>query len=534
MTPTPAPLSAPAPAPAPALARRKLPIGIQTFREIREGGYYYVDKSGFAVDLIAQGKYYFLSRPRRFGKSLLIDTLKDLFEGHVELFTGLAAEARWDWATHFPVIRISFGEGVVHSREALDAKITEQLDVNQEAFGVSTRQPTLSGRFSELIRAAHAKHGQRVVVLVDEYDKPMLDNITDPDIARAMRDGLRDLYSVIKGQDASIKFAMLTGVSKFSKVSLFSGLNNLHDITVDARYSALCGYTDADVDTVFAPELAGLDREQIRHWYNGYNWTGASVYNPFDLLLLFDTRVFRPYWFETGTPTFLVDLLTQRQVFTPDLERLVALETLLSSFDVDFIPTEALMFQAGYLTIDTVRYLPGLVQITLKYPNMEVRSSLNGALLQRLTNDPARHGILAPKLYDLLTANDFAGIQSLITAFYASIPNEWFANNKIAQYEGFYASVFYSYFAALGLNITCEESSNAGRLDMAVRFNHNVYLFEFKVVELVPEGRALQQIKDKGYADKYQAGSQPIHLIGVEFSKQSRSVVGFEVETLQN
>jgi hypothetical protein len=520
------------PAAAPVLARRKLPIGIQTFREIREDNCYYVDKTGMAVDLVHTGKAYFLSRPRRFGKSLFLDTLKDMFEGHRDLFTGLAAETRWDWSKKFPVIRISFGEGIVHDRQALAAKITEQLDVNQETLGLTTRQPTLSGRFSELIRVAHAKYGQRVVVLVDEYDKPILDNITNETIARDMRDGLRDLYSVIKGQDASIKFAMLTGVSKFSKVSLFSGLNNLTDITVEAAYSALCGYTDADVDTVFAPELPGLDREQIRHWYNGYNWTGTSVYNPFDLLLLFRSREFRPYWFETGTPTFLIDLLTQRQVFTPDLARLVALETLLSSFDVDFIPTEAIMFQAGYLTIDKVRHLPGMMQITLKYPNMEVRSSLNGALLQRLTNDPARHGILAPKLYDLLTANDFAGIQTLITAFYASIPNEWFANNKIAQYEGFYASVFYSYFAALGLDITCEESSNAGRLDMAVRFNHNVYLFEFKVVELVPEGRTLQQIKDKGYADKYRAAGEPIHLVGVEFSKLSRSVVGFEVESL--
>ena len=520
------------PAAAPVLTRRKLPIGIQTFREIREDNCYYVDKTGMAADLIAQGKYYFLSRPRRFGKSLLIDTLKDLFEGHQELFTGLAAETRWDWSKKYPVIRISFAEGVYHSAAALAQRIREILAEQQIRMGVQCVNQSIAGIFSELIQAVQTKTSQRVVVLVDEYDKPILDNITNPDIARDMRDGLCDLYSVIKGQDANIKFAMLTGVSKFSKVSLFSGLNNLQDITVDPAYSALCGYTDADVDTVFAPELPGLDREEVRHWYNGYNWTGTSVYNPFDVLLLFRSRLFRPYWFETGTPTFLVDLLTQRQTFTPDLERLVALETLLSSFDVDFIPTEALMFQAGYLTIDTVRHLPGMMQITLKYPNMEVRSSLNGALLQRLTNDPARHGILAPKLYDLLTVNDFPGIQTLITAFYASIPNEWFANNRIAQFEGYYASVFYSYFAALGLDIVCEESGNAGRLDMAVRFNNQIYLFEFKVVELVPEGRALQQIIDKGYADKYQGSGQPIHLVGVEFSKLSRSVVGFEVETL--
>ena len=521
------------PAATPALARRKLPIGIQTFREIREDNCYDVDKTGIAVDLITTGKYYFLSRPRRFGKSLLLDTLKDLFEGQRALFTGLAAETRWDWSVSYPVVAISFGIGTLHSREALNAKITEQLDINQQRLGVVTTQPLLSARFSELIRLAHAKYGQRVVVLVDEYDKPILDNITDAAVARDMRDGLRDLYSVIKGEDAHIKFAMLTGVSKFSKVSLFSGLNNLKDITLDARYSAICGYTEADIDRVFAPELFDLDRQQIRRWYNGYNWLGTSVYNPFDALLLFDTREFRAHWFETGTPNFLIDLLTQRHTFTPDLGRIVASESLLSTFDVDTMPVEALLFQTGYLTIDSVARLPGRLELTLKYPNLEVQASLNDSLLQALSGLPglpARH--IGP-LYRLLLANDFAAMQALFTAFYASIPFEWFTNNPISHYEGYYASVFYSYFCALGLDITCEQSSNAGRLDMALRLNQQVYLFEFKVVEIEPEGRALQQIKDKGYARPYLATGQPIHLIGIEFSKTSRSVVGFEVETLQ-
>jgi hypothetical protein len=322
-------------------------------------------------------------------------------------------------------------------------------------------------------------------------------------------------------------------VSKFSKVSLFSGLNNLKDITLDARYSALCGYTDEDVDTVFAPELPGLDRDKIRQWYNGYNWLGTSVYNPFDVLLLLDTRDFRAHWFETGTPTFLIDVLTARHTFTPDLARIVASESLLSTFDVNSMPVEALLFQSGYLTIASVWRMPGRMELTLKYPNLEVQVSLNETLLQALSDDPGRPGPQIGQLYRLLQANDFAGIQTLITAFFESIPHQWFTNNPIAQYEGYYASVFYSYFAALGLDITCEKSSNAGRLDMALRFNAQVYLFEFKVVELMPEGRALQQIKDKGYAKPYLAGQQPIHQIGVEFSKTSRSVVGFEVETLQ-
>lgn len=270
--------------------------------------------------------------------------------------------------------------------------------------------------------------------------------------------------------------------------------------------------------------MGGVDRP--------YNWLGTSVYNPFDALLLFDTHEFRAHWFETGTPTFLVDLLTARHTFTPDLARIVVSESLLSTFDVDSMLVAALLFQAGYLTIDKVRRLPGMAQYTLRFPNLEVRSSLNGALLERISHDPARQSNLAPRLYDLLLDNDFAGIQTLITAFFASIPNQWFTNNPIAQWEGYYASVFYSYFAALGLDAVYEKSSNAGRLDMALRFNEQVYLFEFKMVKLAPDGRALQQIKGKGYAKPYLGLGQPIHQIGVEFSKTSRSVVGFEVETL--
>ncbi|MEY6434301.1 AAA family ATPase, partial [Thioalkalicoccus limnaeus] len=348
-------------------------------------------------------------------------------------------------------------------------------------------------------------HGQRTVVLVDEYDKPILDNLTNPDAARAIRDGLRSLYSVIKDSDAHIRFAFLTGVSKFSKVSLFSGLNNLRDITVSREYSALCGYTEIDLDQVFAPELAGLDRDQIRAWYNGYNWTGETVYNPFDLLLLFQERLFRPWWFETATPTFLVDLLTERHTFLPRLERLLTTEQLLSTFDVDQIATEALLFQTGYLTIDALIPVGPLVQYRLRYPNLEVRTSLNGALLERLTARRSATVEHHARLHALLLANDFPGLKDLVGAFFASIPADWYRRNPIAQYEGYYASVFYAYFAALGLDLIPEDTSHLGRLDLTLRFNQQVYLFEFKVVELSPNGRALQQIKDRRYADKYRA-----------------------------
>ncbi len=383
-----------------------------------------------------------------------------------------------------------------------------------------------------MIRKAHAGTGERVVVLVDEYDKPILDNITNPALARAMRDSLRNLYSVIKDSDAHIRFAFLTGVSKFSKVSLFSGLNNLRDITLSSDYSAICGYTEADVDHVFAPELAGLDRDQIRAWYNGYNWTGQAVYNPFDLLLLFEERQFRPYWFETGTPTFLIDLLTERQTWLPDLGQLETSADLLSTFEIGNIPTEALLFQTGYLTIALEEEISGTYFYRLRYPNREVYQSLTGALLRAWTPDHQAEVRHRKSLYHLLLTNDFPGLASLFTAFFASIPTDWHRNNPIARYEGYYASVFYAYFASLGLDITLEDSSNRGRLDMAVRFNGHIYLFEFKVVELVSSGEALAQIKERGYSDKYRAEGQPIHLVGVEFSRDRGSVVGFEVESL--
>ncbi len=513
------------------MTRKKLPIGIQNFREIREESYYYVDKTQLIQRLIEEGKYYFLSRPRRFGKSLLLDTIAELFSGNEALFQGLYCHERWDWAKRYPVIRISFAEGVLQSRAELDQRIQEILNHQARLLSCSLTEHSLAGQFSELIEQVKHQYGQRVVILVDEYDKPILDNLTKPDIAKVMRDGLRNLYSVIKGQDAHIRFAMLTGVSKFSKVSLFSGLNNLEDITVSKTYSAICGYTEQDLSNVFAPELSGLDRDSIRAWYNGYNWLGESVYNPFDILLFFRERQFRPYWFETGTPTFLVELMAQQGFFTPNLVKLRSNMELLSSFDVEHIAAEALLFQAGYLTIHQVEQpILGQWIYTLGYPNQEVETSLNASLLAVYTDDlskSVRHRI---QLLDLFKANHFDGMKALFESFFASIPHHWYVNNAISHYEGYYASVFYSYFAATGFTIIAEDMTQKGRIYMTVRFNEQIYLFEFKVVESVPEGNALQQLKDKNYAQKYQSEGLPIYLIGVEFSKQQRTVVAFEVE----
>ena len=512
------------------MVRRRLPTGIQTFRTLRERNCYYVDKTRYVERLLERGTHYFLSRPRRFGKSLFLDTLKELFEGNKALFRGLHIHGRHDWSQRHPVVRLDFGSGHFGEPGGLQANVAAQLDRLERASGVEPRYDTAPERFGHLITSLRERCGQRVVVLVDEYDKPILDALQTPALAGANRSYLRGLYAVIKTSDAHVRFTFLTGVSKFSKVSLFSDLNNLTDLTLDRRYSAICGYTEADLETVFAPELPGLDRKRIREWYNGYCWLGdEKVYNPFDVLLLFDSGKFKPHWFETGSPAFLVDTLFKRQVSSVSLADMVGTEDLLSAFDVEEIGTEALLFQTGYLTITKEEDLEGEPLYRLGYPNREVRQSLNRVLLRRLAPDAQGQTANRIRLARLLKAADWAGLQELFHAFFASIPYEWHVNNDIARYEGYYASVFYSYFAAMGYEITVEDSSAAGRLDMAVRAGGQVYLFEFKVVEQAGEGAALAQLRERDYAAKYRGGPEPIHLLGVEFSRETRNVTAFEV-----
>ena len=513
------------------MTKRRLPIGIQTFREIREEHCYYVDKTAYIRRLLDEGKHYFLSRPRRFGKSLFLDTLKELFEGNEALFRGLHIHDGWDWSVRYPVLRLSFGSGHFQEPEGLRAEVMDRLKALEDDTAITTRYDSLPARFRHLIETLHERTSQRVAVLIDEYDKPILDALKVPEVASANRDFLRGLYTVVKDSDAHVRFTFVTGVSKFSKASLFSGLNNLTDITLDSEYSAICGYTEADLDEVFAPELPGLDRDRIRDWYNGYGWRGTEkVYNPFDILLLFRRRKFEAWWFETGSPSFLVETLCERRVISLALEDMIGTDDLLSKFDVDDIATEALLFQTGYLTISEERNLGGKTLYRLDYPNREVKQSLNEHLLRALGPDPSRQGAHDIRLYELLMANDFVGLEALFRAFFAGIPYTWHVNNDIANHEGYYASVFYSWFAALGLDTRVEDASSHGRLDMAVRFNGNVYLFEFKVVELAPKGAVMAQLKEKRYADKYQGLGQPIHLIAVEFSKETRNLVALEVE----
>ena len=518
------------------MSTRRLPIGIQTFRTLREQDCYYVDKTTYLERLINEGTHYFLSRPRRFGKSLFLDTLKEFFAGSEALFAGLHIHHRHDWSQRHPVVRLSFGSGTFKEPASLPQDVMAQLDGLARDNAVPVRYDTAAARFRHLLQALHRQTGQRVAVLVDEYDKPILDALETPEVARANRDYLRGLYGVIKDCDAHVRFTFLTGISKFSKVNLFSQLNNLTDITLDPVYSSICGYTEGDLDTVFAAELAGLDRERVREWYNGYSWRGPEkVYNPYDVLLLLRRGEFEAHWFETGTPAFLVDTLFERRVSSVALDEMVSTGALLSAFDVggrstaDNIGTEALLFQTGYLTITGEERLGDEALYRLGYPNREVRQSLNRVLLSQLVQDERQQIANSSRLARLLAAHDCVGMQELFQAFFASIPYQWYANNDIANYEGFYASVFYSYFAALGYEIVVEESSSHGRLDMAVRTDGHVYLFEFKVAEMAPPGSALAQLQERDYAAKYRDRGEPIHLIGVEFSRQTRNVAAFEV-----
>ena len=370
------------------MTRRRLPIGIQTFRELRERDCYYVDKTAYIVRLADEGKHYFLSRPRRFGKSLFLDTLKEAFEGNEPLFEGLAVHGDWDWSVRHPVLRLSFGSGTLRGASDLPADVADQLEAMESDAGVAAGPAGAPERLRRLIRTLHERARRRVVVLVDDYDKPILDALDAPDLARANRDFLCGLYGVVKDCDAHVHFTFFTGVGKFATGSLFSGLNNLIDITRDPRYSSICGYTDADLESTFAAELPGLDRGEIRSWYGGYGWRGEEkVYNPFDVLWLFRNRRFDVRWFDTAVPVFLSDMLIERGVDLATLDDTICDGHLLSSFDVDDIVLETLLFQTGCLAITGTEDLGGMVFYRLGYPNRAVRRGLEERMLRGGTVD---------------------------------------------------------------------------------------------------------------------------------------------------
>lgn len=506
--------------------RKKLPIGIQTFENLILEGYAYVDKTRFVQELAGTAKYFFLSRPRRFGKSLFLSTLKAAFEGKRDLFQGLYLYDNWDWDRTNPVIHISFGSGVMRSVEELHSSFSYLLDEHEQIHGIQSGYTDLKNRFADLIKQTQTKYGQQVVVLIDEYDKPILDSIHRTDMAVAIREELKNFYSVLKDADPYLRLVFITGVSKFSKVSLFSGLNNLKDLTVDERFATICGHTRPEIEATFTDYLSGVDLDEVMRWYNGYSWLGEKVCNPFDILLYLDSRQFRNYWFETATPTFLIRLLEAGNYPVPELNNLKVGETILGSFDVDRIEVETLLFQTGYLTIKSQEMLGGMRRYTLGYPNQEVRQSLADYILGYFTNTVSDRINNAFALYEALDTNDFERLHGIFHAFFASIPYDWYAKNQAAKYEAYYASIVYCYFAATGIDVQPQLHTNRGRLDLVVRFGKRVYLIEFKVVELCGAGRALEQIEATGYAEGF--AGQEVYLVGVEFSSQDRNIVRFE------
>ena len=517
--------------------RRRLPIGIQSFRRLRETDSYYVDKTPLIRKLIDESDFYFLSRPRRFGKSLLLDTLKSLFEGSDELFQGLDIHRHWNWSIRHPVVRLSFG-GKYSDPDEIDGDIIEQLESLERQHDLAPAPTSDTGprRLRNILNRLHHATGQQVVVLVDEYDKPILDMLHDPDLAKANRDYLRGFYGIIKDCAEHVRFVFVTGVSMFSKVSLFSGLNNLEDISMNPRYATICGYTDDDIDEVFGSELDGLDRKEIRTWYNGYHWRGGQrVYNPYDVLLLLRNREFRPYWFETGSPTFLFRTLMEKSVSTMELENRMADMSLVSKFDVGDIGIEALLFQTGYLTIADEQKESFRTFYRLDYPNLEVRLSLNDELLAYLGKagkEPLDQG---RELCALLEAKDFDGFGGQLRSYLSGIPYQWHASGDLARYEAWYASLLHMCFRAIGVDIRVEDASSRGRADMVVLLGGQIFVFEFKMAEGSGDANAtldeaIAQMRKRSYAEKYFDRGEPVHLVGVVCGREARNLLEIRAE----
>ena len=358
---------------------------------------------------------------------------------------------------------------------------------------------------------------------VEYQDKPILDNIENIPEALLIRDGMRDFYTKIKENDRYLRFAFLTGVSKFAKMSIFSGLNNLEDISLNPDYGNICGYTQRDLETSFAPYLEGVDMEQVKRWYNGYNFLGDSVYNPYDILLFIrNQRMFKNYWFETGTPKFLIELIKKNSYFIPRFNGLQVNESLVNSFDIENLDLETILFQTGYLTIKRLIQEDMEMVYELGFPNMEVQSSFANSLLQSMTTG-SEHVKIRLELLALLRSGDVASLEPAIKRLFASIAYNNYTNNDIARYEGFYASVLYAYFSSMVVGIIAEDASNMGRIDLTLVVGGRTFLFEFKV----SDGEPLEQIKRMKYYEKY-AGER--YLIGIVFDPKARNVSKFEVE----
>ena len=458
--------------------------------------------------------------------------MRKIFEGKKEYFEGLYIYDKWDWNIKYPVIKISWG-GKLRTIEDLEYTLKATLKENQKRLGIECEEfKHLPTCFRELIEEAYEKYNQRVVVLIDEYDKPILDVIEDKKEAREHREYIKGLYSILKESDEYLQFAFLTGVSKFSKASIFSGLNMLSDISLAPRFGNICGYTQYDLETSFKEHLKGADCKRVQKWYNGYNFLKDRLYNPFDILQFIQNDFkFKNYWFATGTPTFLIKLIEQNRYFLPKLSNLKVGEELLDSFDIDNIKLEVILYQSGYLTIDKAIETRRGMEYKLKLPNEEVKISFFDYVIDYLTNQQSERLTYQDNLYDALNGGNLDEFKKTLITLFASIPYNNYTNNKIYEYEGFYASVIYSYLQSLGLEIIGEDVTNLGKVDLTVFIEDKIYIIEFKVVDNKSEkNSALYQIKEKNYQQKYQSQSKDIYIIGIEFCKSDKNVCSFEWE----
>lgn len=506
----------------------KLPIGIQTFSEIRENGYQYIDKTQQIHRILNRGKYFFLSRPRRFGKSLLISTIKSIYEGQKNLFEDLWIMDHWDWSKKHPVIHIQFSKSDYQAK-GLAGAILEELAYNGLQLGITLKATTIKSRFLELIHKASQKG--KVVILVDEYDKPIIDYLEDLPQANENRNILKSFYSILKDSDPFLAFVFITGVSRFARTSIFSDLNNLQNLTMDFEATDLLGITYEEVQHYFDERIATLATkndtsksalmQQMQRHYNGYSWDGnIKLYNPFSLLSFLQSGRFSNYWFETGTPTFLVNAMRQEKDFA--LNELTVSEEAIDDYELDNLNVIAVLFQTGYLTIK--KQLFGGLYL-LGYPNYEVQTSLEERLLNAYTHDKKERGkVYAFYLTEALKQNDIPKCINIINTVFSTIPaNLWQKDN-----EAFYHALIHLTFSLAGVFVQSEVNSANGRLDALVETGSHIFIFEFKLDKSAEE--AIQQIQEKQYFRPYQNSDKQRIGIGINFSKAKKEVADYKIK----
>ena len=514
---------------------KKLPLGIQTFRDLIAEDYLYIDKTKEIFELLTGGgKYFFLARPRRFGKSLLVSTLKEILLGNRELFEGLWIYDQLEWRQH-PVIHLDLTALVYDNQTFLGQSLERALQKIGDSHQISLTSMNYKTQLIELIEKLSVKG--KVAILVDEYDKPIIDKIDEPEVVAKNRELLRDFYAALKAADQYIKFVFLTGVSKFSRVSVFSGLNNLNDITHDSAFSTLLGYTQEEMEHYFdgmiqrMTQTLDIGREdlltEIKNWYNGYSWDGRQfVYNPFSILSFFKKETFDNFWFSTGTPTFLIKLIRSKKVAISDFENKTTDHSVFESFDIDRLSVVPLLLQTGYLTVKAVEKISIRNRYTLTYPNVEVKEAFLKYLLADFSDTPVYEtGGRILDLVQSLLNDDIDGFFARLKSIFASIPYNMF----VADREGYYQSVVYLALSLVGMNISSEIQTNDGRIDAVIETSHRTIILEFKLGS--PED-ALKQIKNKDYHLPYIQNFKRITVIGVGFDKTTRNISGYLSEDL--